>query len=154
MKDNNDARVCECGCGNTTNLDRQGRPRRYMRGHNRRRPSLGWLEGGYWYLQIDGRKVAFHRQVLEEKLGRRLTSNEVVHHMDGDPLNNDPENLEPLTRAEHTRLHRSGKKGRNATKEERDRVVFLHRRGMTLQQVANATGRPFSTVSSWVAAAS
>jgi hypothetical protein len=34
-----------------------------------------------------------HRLVMEKVLGRRLEPGEVVHHIDGDPANNAPENL-------------------------------------------------------------
>lgn len=51
-----------------------------------------------------GRSV--HRVVLEEKLGRRLGSHEVSHHIDEDKSNNDPDNLVAMTRSEHTSLHR------------------------------------------------
>ena len=34
-----------------------------------------------------------HRLVAEEKLGRPLRKEEVVHHIDGDYKNNDPNNL-------------------------------------------------------------
>ena len=37
--------------------------------------------------------VREHRLVMEEKLGRYLRPEEVVHHIDGDPANNAPENL-------------------------------------------------------------
>lgn len=40
-----------------------------------------------------GRYVAEHRLVMEEKLGRYLLRGEVVHHVDGNPGNNDPANL-------------------------------------------------------------
>ncbi len=41
------------------------------------------------------------------QLGRRkyLDPAIVVHHIDGDPLNNEPTNLAPMTRGEHTALH-------------------------------------------------
>lgn len=38
--------------------------------------------------------VREHRLVMERKLGRRLTADEVVHHQDGDKSNNHPDNLE------------------------------------------------------------
>ena len=39
-------------------------------------------------------------------LGRKLRSDEIVHHKDGNKLNNSIDNLELLTRAEHINLHR------------------------------------------------
>jgi hypothetical protein len=46
--------------------------------------------------------------VAEEKLGRPLTDQEVVHHLDGDILNNHHDNLEVLpSQSEHMEKHRS-----------------------------------------------
>lgn len=42
---------------------------------------------------------------MEEILGRSLHKNEVVHHKDEDPTNNNPDNLEVMTRSEHISLH-------------------------------------------------
>ena len=47
-----------------------------------------------------------HRLVAEEKLGRPLRKGEVVHHIDGDYKNNDPNNLMILpSQREHAKLH-------------------------------------------------
>lgn len=45
------------------------------------------------------------RHVMEKKLGRILTSNECVHHLDLNPDNNDPSNLFVKTRSKHTKDH-------------------------------------------------
>lgn len=52
--------------------------------------------GGYVYL---------HRLVIEARLGRFLCSTEVVHHIDGNPENNNWENLEVTTQPAHASEH-------------------------------------------------
>ena len=54
---------------------------------------------------IDGKQIREHRYVMEKYLGRKLESSEIVHHIDGDGLNNDIGNLEVMTRSEHTKHH-------------------------------------------------
>ena len=50
--------------------------------------------------------VREHRVVAESVLGRPLRPGEVVHHKDGDPTNNRPENLEVFpSLGEHRRFH-------------------------------------------------
>lgn len=55
------------------------------------------------YIKKNGRHV--HRIIAEEMLGRKLLSNEIVHHIDGNSQNNDPSNLQVMTQSEHCRLH-------------------------------------------------
>lgn len=47
-----------------------------------------------------------HRQIVEKLLGRKLNTNEVVHHLDGNPKNNELTNLIVLSRQKHGALHR------------------------------------------------
>jgi hypothetical protein len=51
-----------------------------------------------------------HRYVMEQKLGRYLTPEEEVHHIDGNGWNNAPENLRLIkNKSEHVKLeHRIG----------------------------------------------
>ena len=46
-----------------------------------------------------------HRFIVEKSIGRKLTPNEIVHHIDGNKRNNSLDNLMIMTRAEHARLH-------------------------------------------------
>lgn len=46
-----------------------------------------------------------HRLVMEQKLGRYLERNEIVHHIDGNKQNNHPDNLELKTNGEHITDH-------------------------------------------------
>jgi hypothetical protein len=50
--------------------------------------------------------VFLHRHVASIKEGRWLTTEEHVHHIDEDKLNNSPENLHICSASEHARLHR------------------------------------------------
>lgn len=47
------------------------------------------------------RSVRVHRRVAAQLLGRPLLPGEVVHHVDGDSLNNVPENLLVLRSQRH-----------------------------------------------------
>ncbi len=50
-------------------------------------------------------KKLLHRKIMEEHLGRKLSSNEIVHHIDGNKLNNDISNLKIVSRSEHMKIH-------------------------------------------------
>ena len=62
------------------------------------------------------RYVAEHRLVLEDKIGRFMTNDEVAHHKNGDKQDNRPENLELMTFSEHSSYHAKGRL-RNERKE-------------------------------------
>jgi hypothetical protein len=108
------------------------------------------MEGGYLYVSADGKKVAYHRDLMQRHLGRKLTSHEHVHHINGDRLDNRIENLAVLSKAEHTRLHMTGLKKRRWARSEIDRARELRRLGFTIQQVATLIGRPFSSTRRWL----
>lgn len=47
-----------------------------------------------------------YRYIIEKEIGRKLTKDEVVHHIDFNHFNNERSNLIVMNRNEHTRLHR------------------------------------------------
>jgi hypothetical protein len=59
----------------------------------------------YKKLRRDKTLIDEHRYVLEDYLGRPLEAFEIVHHIDGDGLNNRIENLELCSRSAHTKYH-------------------------------------------------
>ena len=53
----------------------------------------------------NGKTDREHRFIAEDMIGRKLKTNEVVHHKDGNKRNNSPENLIVVTRSEHAKIH-------------------------------------------------
>lgn len=51
------------------------------------------------------RTISYPRVLMGQRLGRKLLPNEDVHHIDGNPLNNDISNLQILMHGDHQYLH-------------------------------------------------
>lgn len=65
-----------------------------------------YIKDGYVYLVFDnGYKQAEHRYVMEQHLGVKLASYEVVHHKNRNPQDNRIENLEVMTAKDHIVMH-------------------------------------------------
>jgi HNH endonuclease len=135
--------ICACGCGQSFMPPRSsylrilsGERPGLMRGHKWKREQSPHWKGGvremdgyrYRYSPDDPRAicgyVAEHRLVVGD-----LDPREVIHHKDGDRLNNAPENLQRMTRAEHAHHHyveRGGKPLSRVDVEAIRRLQGLH----------------------------
>jgi hypothetical protein len=67
---------------------------------------------GYKCIQVKGHPhqnnkgyVLEHRWVVEQEIGRFLTTEEIIHHIDRNKKNNHISNLVIMTRQEHIKLH-------------------------------------------------
>jgi hypothetical protein len=109
------------------------------------------------YLGHEGRKSIHayeHRLVLENHLGRKLTSDEHVHHINGDKHDNRLENLEIISNSEHIRRHYRGRvcevtgmfksekqeKKKTAVLEKRQQVLTLREQGYTFAEIGKEIG--------------
>ena len=80
----------------------------------------------YAYKKIklkDGTTRDEHRLVMEEHLGRKLKSSELIHHKDENKRNNHISNLELTTRSEHATHNMRGRKLSSETIEKRKATV-------------------------------
>lgn len=112
-------KYCSTGCANESQRGKHHSPEtEWEKGHD------PWNRKGYRYTQsrkhspiykqihlpdnpmADSRGyVREHRLVMSEFIGRPLQADEVVHHIDGDGLNNDINNLQLLDKREHDRMN-------------------------------------------------
>ena len=59
----------------------------------------------YKEVRINKKRLKEHRYIMEKELGRKLRKDEIIHHKDGNGLNNRLDNLQIVNQSEHRRLH-------------------------------------------------
>ena len=83
--------------------------------NRKREKAPNWKGGIHPYVQ-EGKKLQ-HRIIAEQMIGRPLTSDEVVHHINGDKKDNRPENLQVMLKSEHMSMHSSERWAKKKQKE-------------------------------------
>ena len=88
--------------------NRSNPPVRYGAENNRFNHGLCFMkQQGRWLVcGRDGTVLLFSRAVMAAEIGRLLTSQEIVHHINEDTTDDRPANLQITTRAEHINMHR------------------------------------------------
>lgn len=59
----------------------------------------------YKRININGKRMYEHRYIMECHIGRKLRTNEHVHHINHDTHDNRIENLQVIDKREHAKLH-------------------------------------------------
>lgn len=106
---------CVSGCGSSKVVSRQMCKRHYAmwwkRGNTEQINASPGTGRSHRYktkfLRVNGRFCREHTFIAEQALGKRLPPGALVHHVDGDELNNDPANLVICPdRGYHNLLHK------------------------------------------------
>jgi hypothetical protein len=84
----------------------------YARDTYRPRKAMVLADNNHFFVRVPehphcnkNKQVAIATLIMESHIGRYLSDNEIVHHIDGNPHNNDLCNLLLLTDSEHKKLH-------------------------------------------------
>lgn len=75
--------------------------------YSRSHPTFNkWIDGvGYECMMMGGKQVRVHRYIMEQKVGRSLSYDECVHHINGIRNDNRLENLVVLKKGKHHQAH-------------------------------------------------
>lgn len=93
-------RFCSMECRDTHNVGVN---------HHRHVPEYAYSLASGYMIRRDkqtGKNVRQHREIVELEIGRKLTSDEVVHHINGIKCDNRVENLMVVGRYDHSQIHK------------------------------------------------
>ena len=86
--------------------------------------------------------VLYHRVLIENKIGRLLRKDEVIHHKDENKMNNSLDNLEIMSAQEHSRLHASrGRSVKQITCPECGKLIYKEARQLHKSKKMNFCSR-------------
>lgn len=73
-------------------------------------------KSNYTYINIEGKLEKLHRYVYKAIKNKDLADGKIVHHIDENIENNEPENLEEVWQDKHNRIHHTGNSYRKGMK--------------------------------------
>lgn len=142
-----------CGCikieASKKNLPDNRKPIGY-----KRKVSKGYIE-----IKTESGFVREHVYVMEKHLGRKLESDEIVHHRDGNKENNNILNLEVMRHGQHTTIHNRGRKYRYESRlkmgeskvilsdDQVKKVLNMRDSGISQNRIAHTLGVSQMTIS-------
>jgi len=94
---NTKGKFCSPGCANRYNRRCGPRNGRYTTGY--------YVNNGYAEVYYNGERKRLHRMIAERVLGRPLKSNEMVHHINMNKMDNRNCNLVICDKAYHRTIH-------------------------------------------------
>ena len=110
--DNTAPKTCECGCGEPVKPKRRFKQGHWVKSVRWSGPDNPSWKGGRqvdakgYILIPDGKGGREKEHRIVARQANLLTDETMdIHHIDGNPSNNDPGNLRPMTRSEHVRHH-------------------------------------------------
>lgn len=102
---------------------------------------------GYLIYRHGGlRNKKVHRVIMEQKLGRKLKQNEVVHHIDKNTRNNDPNNLEVKINKKHASEHGKEPKPQRKVLLPIDKLIGLYESGYPSTELAKIYKVSYQTI--------
>ena len=114
-------KLCECGCGMPVAPNKRFIVYHHLKGKTNPR-----YKGGVYYSSFhkrwiiicrDGSRVQYARAIMESVLKRKLSSEEIVHHINGNSTDDSPENLTIMTAHAHNLV--------SCTKYTRDQLLNI-----------------------------
>ena len=89
--------------------------------------------------------IGEHRLIMETSLGRYLSSDEIIHHKDGNKQNNDIDNLQLMRRSSHITLH-NNELTRYKHKVSIKLIEELYKKGLSIREIASKVNMSKSNI--------